>query len=31
MENQKVKYDMKCRESGLPVETMEQFMYTYLN
>ena len=31
MENQKVKYDLKCRESGLPVETMEQFMYTYLN
>ena len=28
---QKIKYDIKCRESKLPVETMEQFMYTYLN
>ena len=27
----KIKYDIKCRESKLPVETMEQFMYTYLN
>lgn len=31
MEQQKIKYDQKCRESGLPIETMEQFMYTYLN
>lgn len=31
MEQQKIKYDAKCRESGLPIETMEQFMYTYLN
>ena len=31
MEQQKIKYDSKCRESGLPIETMEQFMYTYLN
>ena len=28
---QKIKYDIKCRESKLPVETMEQYMYTYLN
>ena len=28
---QKEKYDVKCRESLLRVETMEQFMYTYLN
>ncbi len=28
---QKIKYDIKCRESNLPIETMEQFMYTYLN
>lgn len=28
---QKVKYDQKCEESRLPRETMEQFMYTYLN
>jgi len=31
MEQQKIKYDQKCRESGLPIENMEQFMYTYLN
>ena len=31
MEQQKIKYDLKCKESGLPIETMEQFMYTYLN
>jgi hypothetical protein len=31
MESQKIKYDAKCREAGLPIETMEQFMYTYLN
>ena len=28
---QKIKYDLKCRESRLPIETMEQYMYTYLN
>ena len=28
---QKVKYDIKCEESKLPRETMEQFMYTFLN
>ena len=28
--NQKLKFDAKSRKSGLPVETMEQFMYTYL-
>ena len=27
----KMKYDTKCRETQLPIETMEQFMYTYLN
>jgi Ca2+-binding EF-hand superfamily protein len=27
----KQKYDQKCRESLLRIETMEQFMYTYLN
>lgn len=26
-----MKYDQKCEESKLPRETMEQFMYTYLN
>ena len=31
MYSQKVKYDIKCRESYLRIETMEQFMYTYLN
>lgn len=31
MEQQKIRYDQKCRDSGLPIETMEQFMYTYLN
>jgi hypothetical protein len=30
MYNQKLKFDMKARESGLPVETMEQFMCTFL-
>lgn len=29
--NQKVKYDKKCEENQLPRETMEQYMYTYLN
>ena len=28
--NQKLKFDAKSRQSGLPIETMEQFMYTYL-
>ena len=28
---QKTKFDQKCEESHLPRETMEQFMYTYLN
>ena len=28
---QKQKYDEKCAESRLPKETMEQYMYTYLN
>ncbi|EPY25923.1 hypothetical protein STCU_06409 [Strigomonas culicis] len=27
----KSKYDLKCRESHLPRETMEQHMYTYFN
>ena len=31
MYTQKEKYDQKCRESSLRIETMEQFMYTYLN
>jgi len=30
MYNQKLKFDLKARESGLPVETMEQFMCTFL-
>jgi hypothetical protein len=29
--NQKQKYDEKCQESKLPKETMEQYMYNYLN
>ena len=28
---QKQKYDEKCAETRLPRETMEQYMYTYLN
>lgn len=28
--SQKLKFDAKSRKSGLPIETMEQFMYTYL-
>ena len=28
---QKQKYDEKCGENRLPRETMEQYMYTYLN
>ena len=28
--NHKLKFDAKSRQSGLPIETMEQFMYTYL-
>jgi hypothetical protein len=27
----KLKYDLKCEEDKLPRETMEQYMYTYLN
>lgn len=29
--SQKTKFDQKCEENKLPRETMEQFMYTYLN
>lgn len=29
--NQKQKYDEKCQENKLPKETMEQYMYNYLN
>lgn len=28
---QKVKFDKKCQENKVARETMEQFMYTYLN
>ena len=28
---QKVKFDKKCEENKMPRETMEQYMYTYLN
>ena len=28
---QKVKFDKKCEDSKVAKETMEQFMYTYLN
>ena len=28
---QKQKYDQKCSEVHMPKETMEQYMYTYLN
>jgi hypothetical protein len=28
---QKVKYDEKCLDSRVPRETMEQFMFTFLN
>jgi len=28
---QKIKFDKKCEENHLPRETMEQYMYTYLN
>lgn len=28
---QKIKFDKKCEDSHAPKETMEQFMYTYLN
>jgi len=31
MYNQKQKYDKKCTDSRLPIETMEQYMYTFLN
>ena len=29
--NSKVIYDKKCKENKLPIETMEQHMYTFLN
>ena len=29
--NNKVKYDQRCEENKLPRETMEQYMYTFLN
>jgi hypothetical protein len=28
---QKMKFDIRCEESRLAKETMEQYMYTYLN
>jgi len=28
---QKVKFDKKCMDNHVPKETMEQYMYTYLN
>ena len=28
---QKIKFDKKCEDAKVPRETMEQFMYTYLN
>ena len=28
---QKVKFDKKCADNHVPKETMEQYMYTYLN
>ena len=31
MYTQKVKYDKKCQENEMPTETMEEYMYTYLN
>lgn len=31
MYSQKIKFDKKCEDSKQPRETMEQFMYTYLN
>lgn len=31
MNAQKVRFDKKCEESRAPKETMEQYMYTYLN
>lgn len=31
MYTQKVKFDKKCEDNKLPRETMEQYMYTYLN
>jgi hypothetical protein len=31
MYTQKVKFDKKCEENKMPRETMEQYMYTYLN
>jgi hypothetical protein len=29
--SQKIKFDKKCEDSKMPRETMEQFVYTYLN
>ena len=31
MYESKVKFDQKCEESKAPRETMEQYMYTFLN
>jgi hypothetical protein len=31
MYTQKVKFDKKCEDNKMPRETMEQYMYTYLN
>ena len=31
MYQQKSKYDMKCMQNKLARETMEEYMYTYLN
>ncbi len=31
MYSQKVRFDKKCEENKLARETMEQYMYTYLN
>lgn len=28
---QKIKFDKKCADNHVPKETMEQYMYTYLN
>ena len=31
MYSSKIKFDKKCEDAKQPRETMEQFMYTYLN
>lgn len=31
MYSQKIKFDKKCEDSKMARETMEQYMYTYLN